>query len=196
MTGGFCHLDAIWEKSLVHDAAMTTMSPTIPKSVEASTVRAGTGGRILILSPAGFILHYRGEGHGDRLGPLAKRILTMLLLEPLTGVELARRIGVRRQTAYKALWRLRRKGLVESRTAVGRNLAGTRILRRFYSLNPEKVSVPHPVAEPTSKQLELARKKAQTEGLRRERDGIITQLGFSLNPTRLIKTLLCLYGKE
>lgn len=70
---------------------------------------------------------------GDRLGPLGKQILTMLFREPLTGAEIAKRLHVWHQDVHEALARLRRKGLAESWTVLGENLAGTGIIMRFYT---------------------------------------------------------------
>jgi hypothetical protein len=71
-------------------------------------------GRLLIFNSQGWIIHYRGEGRGDRLGPLAKQILMMLFHELLTGAEIARRLDVWHNHVHVSLGKLARKGLVRS----------------------------------------------------------------------------------
>jgi hypothetical protein len=95
-----------------------------------------TQGRLLILEQSGMILHYRPDDHGDRLGPLETRILPSLLQGPLHAAENARRLHVWHNQVHVTMRNLARKGLVESWTALGENLAGMKVLRRFYTLNP------------------------------------------------------------
>jgi predicted transcriptional regulator len=145
--------------------------------------------RLLILDRSGQILDYRPEGPGDRLGPLEKRILSLLLGGPLYGAEISRRLGAWHNNVHVSLGKLSRKGLVESWTALGDNLAGTRILRRFYALSPEKVSVAIPVKTPTRIELQRAKERAQIEGIQRELQGLRLQRELSLKPTTRLKAL-------
>jgi predicted transcriptional regulator len=147
-------------------------------------------GRLLILDCQGCILHYRGEGRGDRLGPLARNIITILLHESLTGAEIARRLGVWHNHVHVSLRKLARKSLVRSQVAFGRNLSGTQILRKFYSLNSAKVSIAVPIRSPTKVQLQQAKEKAQAQGLERERRGIALQDQLSPKPLTRLKALL------
>lgn len=144
--------------------------------------------RLLILDAEGSILYYRGEGHGDRLGPLAKQICIMLFHEALTGAEIARRLNTWHNHVHISLGKLARKGLVNSRVAIGENLAKSKVLRKFYTLNPEKVAIAIPVPSPTIIQLQQAKEKAQTEALERERNGIRLMRELSPNPLTRCKT--------
>ncbi len=81
---------------------------------------------------------------------------------------------------------LARKDLVESWTTFGVNLAGTRILRRFYALNPAKVFLAAPVTRPTGEEIQAAKEKAQVNAIQREKEGLARQRQLSPNPwTRL-----------
>ncbi len=145
--------------------------------------------RLLVLDKSGIILHYCPDGRGDRLGPLEKRILPLLLEGPLHGGEIARRLGVWHNHVHVALKKLTRKDVVESWTTLGVNLAGTRILRRFYSLNPAKVSVAFPVKAPTEAELQAAKQRAQTQAIQREKEGIRLQCLSSPNSLTRAKAL-------
>ena len=134
-------------------------------------------------------VYYRSIGRRDRLGPLGKKILLMLANEPLAGSEMARRLGAWHQAVYETLKRLEEKGLVESWTVLGENLAGSKVLRRFYALNPEKVAVAVPVPRLTGIQLQRIKEKAQAEALQREREGICLQRMASLKPSTRLKAL-------
>lgn len=147
-------------------------------------------GHKLILDPLGLTLQYRADGRGDRLGPLEKRIVALLLQGPLHAAEISRRLGVWHNHVHVALRKLLSKGLVESWTALGENLAGMQILRRFYTLNPEKVSIAVPVKRPTESELQQAKERAQTDGIQRELQGIALQRELSPNPETRLKALI------
>jgi hypothetical protein len=73
--------------------------------------------------------------------------------------------------------------------ALGENLARTQILRRFYALNPAKVFLAVSVKTPTAQEIQAATEKAQTEALRREREGIRLQRELSAKPTTRLKAV-------
>jgi hypothetical protein len=131
---------------------------------------------------SGQILHYHPDGRGDWLGPLEKRILPLLLEGPLHAGEISRRLGAWHNNVHVALGNLAGKGLVQSWTVLGKNLAATRILRRFYALNPAKVSVAFPVKAPTQAEIRSANERVQTQALEREREGLRRQRQLSPNP--------------
>lgn len=149
-----------------------------------------TAERLLILDQSGLILHYRPDGRGDRLGPLEKRILRLLLQEPLHAAEIARRLQVWHNHVHVAMRKLAKKELVESWTALGENLAGTRILRRFYALNPDKVSIAVPVKTPTDLEIQAAKEQAQSQGIRREKEGLRLQRQLSPKPITQFKATI------
>jgi hypothetical protein len=149
-----------------------------------------TAGRLLILDQSGLILHYRPDGRGDRLGPLEKSILPLLLREPLHAAEIAKRLHVWHNHVHVSLGKLARKGLVESWSALGENIAGTTILRRFYALNPQKVAVAIPVKAPTEAELQAAKQRAQIQAIQREKESIRRQREFSPNPLTRLKAQL------
>jgi len=146
-----------------------------------------TASRLLILDPTGLILHYRPDGRGDRLGPLEKRILPLLLQGPLHGAEIARRLHIWHNHAHVAMRRLAGKGMVESWTILGENLAGTQILRRFYALDPANVSIAVPVKRMTEREIQAAKEKAQAYAIGRELEGIRLQCQLSLKPSTRLK---------
>ncbi len=146
-----------------------------------------TADRLLIVDRSGLILHYRPDGRGDRLGPLEKRVLAMVLQGPLHAAEIARRLGVWHNHVHVSIRKLAGKGLVESWTAFGVNLAGTRILRRFYALNPDKVFLAVPVPRPTGAEIQAAKERAQVDATEREKEGIRLQREFSPNPLTRLK---------
>lgn len=78
---------------------------------------------------------------------------------------------------------------MESWTALGEILAGTKILRRFYALNPEKVAIAVPVERPTRIQTQQAKERAQREAIRREREGILLERLSSPKPSTRLKGL-------
>ncbi len=138
--------------------------------------------RLLILDRSGPILHYRPEGPGDRLGPLEKRILSLLLEGPLHGAEISRRLGAWHNNVHVTLKNLARKELVESWTVFGGTLAGIKVLRRFYALNPTKVSVAFPVKAPSDAEVQAAKERVQTDAIQREKEGIRRQRESSPKP--------------
>ncbi len=144
----------------------------------------------LILDQSGLILHYRSGGHGDRLGPLEKRLLPLLLKGPLHAAEISRRLGVWHNHIHVAMRKLAMKGLVESWRTFGENLAGTRILRRFYALNPAKVLLAVPVTRPTDEDIQAAKVRAQVDTIQREKEGLRRQREFSPNPLTRLKAQL------
>jgi len=146
-------------------------------------------GRVLVLDQSGLVIHYRPDGRGDRLGPLEKCILPLLLERPLHAAEIAKRLHVWHNHVHVSLGKLLGKGLVESWTALGENLAGTRILRRFYVLNPVRVFVAFPVKAPTEADLETAKERAQTDAIQREKEGIRRQREFSPKPWTRTKAI-------
>ena len=145
---------------------------------------------MLILDRSGQILYYRPGGRGDWLGPLEKRILPLLLEGPLHAGEISRRLGAWHNHVHVALRNLAGKGLVESWTALGENLAATRILRRFYSLNPVRVSIAVPVKAPTKAELQAAKERAQTDAIRRELEGIRLQRQLSPKSSTRLKAFV------
>jgi len=144
--------------------------------------------RLLILDRSGLILHYRPEGRGDRLGSLEKRILPLLLRGSLHGAEIARRLHVWHN--HVSLEKLARKGLVESWTILGENLAGIRILRRFYALDPARVSIAVPVKRPADGEIQAAKERAQAEAIQREKQGIRLQRQLSPKPFTRLKAFI------
>jgi biotin operon repressor len=134
-------------------------------------------------------VYYRSQGSRHRLGPLERRILLMLVNEPLSGADLAKKLGVWHQAVYKALKGLRRKGLVESWTGLGENLAGTRIPRRFHALNPGKVAIAVPVRSPTKRELQAAKEAQEAQGVERQREWIRQMRLLSPKPSTRLKAL-------
>jgi hypothetical protein len=145
--------------------------------------------RLLILDRSGRILHYRPSGRGDWLGPLETQIVTLLMEGPLHAADIARRLGAWHNHVHVALKKLARKDLVESWTGLGENFAGTRILRRFYALSSAKVFVAVPVKAPTQSEIQAAKVRAQTDAIKREKEGIRRQREFSPNPWTRAKPL-------
>jgi hypothetical protein len=157
-------------------------------------------------------VHYRPLCGRHRLGPLEKRILLMLAEGPLTASQIAKTLQAQHHSIYihpvpggglrsrevqtwhqsvcRTLKGLRRKGLVESQGGLGRILAGTQIVRRFYTLNPEKISTVTPIHSPTKLQLQRAKEKAQTEAIQREKEGIRLQCLLSPKPSTRLKALI------
>lgn len=113
------------------------------------------------------IVYYRPAGRDDRLGPLEKRIILILAQGALSEAEIARKLGAWPQAVHEALKRLRGKDLVKSWPALGENLAGTKVFRRFYVLNSERVQMTVSVGSPTEIQLQRARERTQREAIRR-----------------------------
>ncbi len=146
-------------------------------------------GRLLILDRSGIILHYRPEGPGDRLGPLEKQILSILLEGPLHGAEISRRLGVWHNNVHVALKKLAKKELLKSWMTFGENLARTKVLRRFYSLNPATVSIAVPVKAQMQAEVQSANERVQTQALEREREGIRRQREFSPKPMTRAKAM-------
>jgi DNA-binding PadR family transcriptional regulator len=119
----------------------------------------------LVLSPNGDVRHvFLGLGK-RRLGPLEKRILAELLTSPHQGADLARDLEAWPSSVYYALSRLEKKGLVKSTGLLGRNLEGTPIMRRFYTLNPDVVQLATRIPETSQNELKEAAAEAQTRGL-------------------------------
>ena len=114
----------------------------------------------------------------------------MLAQEFYAGTDIARRLGVWHQAVYKSLKGLRRKGLVEPWTTLGENLAGSKLFRRFYTLNSEKVAIAVPVPSPTKVQLQHAKEKAQSDAIQREKENIRLQRVASLKPSTRLKALI------
>lgn len=173
------------EEIELHHAPMDA----VDLALQAYLEKLRTGFRVII-DLENRSLHYHSIGRGERLGPLEKRILLTLSNGPLIGAEIARKLHIWHQDVYEALKHLRRKGLVESWTAIGENLPGTRILRRFYALNPGKVAVAVPAASPTRIQLQQAKEKAQSLGIRRERKGVRLRRTLSPKPATRLKALI------
>jgi len=162
---------------------------TVDQAMQAYLERLRAGCRVVI-DLENQEVYYRSIGRGDRLGRLERRILLMLVNEPLSGADLAKKLGVWHQAIHRALKRLREKDLMGSWTGLGENLAGTQILRRFYALNPRKVSIAVPASSPTEIQLQQAEEKAQTEALQREREGIRRMRLLSPKPSTRLKALI------
>lgn len=155
-------------------------------AVQEFLVRRRKGWSAVVDSREGAV-YYRQVGSSDRLGPLEKRIILILAQESLSEAEIARRLSVWLQAVHRALKNLRRKRLVKSWAALGENLAGTKILRRFYTLNSERVQMTVSVGSPTKIQFQRAKEKAQTEGIRRELEGIRRQRELSPKPLTRLK---------
>jgi hypothetical protein len=131
--------------------------------------------RLLVIVGNGEGLFYCGLNREDKLGSLQKKIILMLVKEPLHGAEIARRLGTWHNVVHVALRKIEEKGLVESYPSPGTNLQGTRIWRRFYALSPRCCFRIVPVKRPTKAKLEAAAAKAQTLGIQRQIDGITIQ---------------------
>jgi hypothetical protein len=129
--------------------------------------------RQLVIVGDGEDLFYCGLHREDKLGSLQKKIILMLVKEPLHGAEIARRLGTWHNAVHVALRKLEEKGLVESYPSPGTNLQGTRIWRRFYALSPRCCFRIVPVKRPTKAKLEAASRQAQTLGIQRQIDGIM-----------------------
>jgi hypothetical protein len=145
--------------------------------------------RVVVDSREG-IVYYRPVGRDDRLGPLEKRIILILAQGALSEAEIARKLGAWPQAVHEALKRLRGKDLVKSWPALGENLAGTKVFRRFYFLNSERVQMTVPVGSPTEIELQRARERAQREAIRREREGILLERLTSPKPSTRLKALI------
>ena len=146
-------------------------------------------GRRAVVDLKESIVYYRRVGRDDRLGPLEKRIILILAQGALSEAEIARKLGAWPQAVHQAIKRLRGKDLVKSWPVLGENLAGTKVFRRFYVLNSERVQMTVSVGSPTEIQLQGARERAQREAIRREREGIRIQRLSSPKPSTRLKGL-------
>jgi len=157
-------------------------------------------------------VYYQNSATHRKLGCLEKRILLMLANETLSGAEIAKMLQARHhriyvhplpgggsrfreaqtwhQAVYRALKGLRRKGLVETWTALGEILAESQIMRGFYTLNPEKVMMALPVRSQTRIEFQRAKERAQREAIQREQEGIRIQRLSSPKPSTRLKALI------